>query len=220
MQNDGVVLLHGIFRTHRSMGGLARFFKRNGFAVLNVGYPSTRMAVEDIAAHIHPRIDAFCKRTEGRVHFVGYSMGGLVIRAYLHQFPLEKLGRVVMLGTPNQGSEMADLVKNLWLFKKLYGPAGQQLVTEPTQSTLPEKIDFELGSIAGNFSIDPLTNYIMGGPNDGKVSVESTKLDGMKDHIVISASHTFFPSNRAARKYALQFLKHGAFISPHNDTTH
>jgi pimeloyl-ACP methyl ester carboxylesterase len=212
---DGVVLLHGMFRTHRSMGGMARFFRANGYTVINVGYPSTRMRVEDIAAHIHPKVEAFCAGVSGKVHFVGYSMGGLVIRAYLHRFRVGNLGRVVMLGTPNQGSEMADVVKNLWLFKKLYGPAGQQLVTAPDNLILPSKAHYELGSIAGNFSIDPLTNYIMGGPNDGKVTVESTKLDGMKDHIVISASHAFFPRNRAARDYALRFLKHGTFTSSH-----
>lgn len=72
-------------------------------------------------------------------------------------------------------------------------------------------IDYELGIIAGNFSIAPIPSLIIPGENDGKVSVESTKLSGMRDHVVISASHTFFPSNKEAHKQVLAFLGEGKF---------
>ena len=111
MAKDGVVLLHGIFRTYRSMEKFAAFLKQNHFKILNIDYPSTRHSIESLATLIHPEIAAFAQSISGKVHFVGYSMGGLLIRAYLHRYRPANLGRVVMVGTPNQGSEVADLLR-------------------------------------------------------------------------------------------------------------
>ena len=96
---------------------------------------------------------------------------------------------------------------------KIYGPAGQQLTTDQKKikNLLTDKIDYELGIIAGNFTIDPISSSIIPGNDDGKVSIESTKLKGMKDHIVVSASHTFFPSNKKVKQQTLSFLKNGQF---------
>ena len=207
---DGVVLLHGIFRTHRSMQPLARFLEKHGYKVHNSGYPSTRHSLEDIPSIIAPDIHAFAKGCEGKIHFIGYSMGGLLIRSYLKQYPMERLGRIVMAGTPNGGSEVADFVKNWWVYKKFYGPAGQQLITNHANlQHLFGELNYEVGIIAGNRSIDPLGSYIIGGENDGKVSVESTRLEGMKAHVVIPVSHTFMPTNRKMWELALEFIQQG-----------
>src|ERR1700758_1518490 len=111
MNNDGVVILHGIFRTRRSMAKLTRFLEENGYKTLNLGYPSTRKSIEEIVEHIHPAVQEFSSGIRGKLHFVGYSMGGLVIRRYLYCFRPKNLGRVVMLGAPNHGSEAADFIK-------------------------------------------------------------------------------------------------------------
>ncbi|GHM58930.1 MAG: hypothetical protein sL5_10220 [Candidatus Mesenet longicola] len=166
---------------------------------------------------IHKDISQFASSVTGKVHFVGYSMGGLLIRAYFKKYKPDKLGRVVMIGTPNHGSEVADFLKNFMLYKKLYGPAGQQLITN--QDGFKEifaNTDFELGIIAGNKSIDPISSKLINKPNDGKVSVDSTKLEGAKDHIVLPCNHTFFPSNKQMFKQVLSFLKFGKFIQNHN----
>jgi pimeloyl-ACP methyl ester carboxylesterase len=215
MAQDGVVILHGIFRTHRSMAGLARFLEKNGYRTLNIGYPSTRQAIEHLVDHIHPMIEQFAATLEGgKLHFVGYSMGGLVIRAYLARYRPPSLGRVVMLGTPNQGSAVADFVCNWRLYKKLYGPAGQQLVTKVDSFRhLYGLVDYEVGILAGNRSIDIICSIILGRePHDGKVTVKSTELEGMKDHLVIPANHTYFPSDKRAWKQTLAFLRDGAFL--------
>lgn len=209
---DGVVMLHGIFRTHRSMESFARFLRKNGYEVLNLGYPSTRHPIESLSEMLHPRIAEFAASITGHVHFVGYSMGGLVIRRYLHCHRPSNLGRVVMIGTPNQGSEMADFLQDWKLYRTLFGPAGQQLITD--QRGLTEMfgaIDYELGIIAGNRPIDLISSHIIGKPNDGKVSVESTKLEGMTDHVVVRRSHTFFPTHRETWRKTLAFLRHGKF---------
>jgi triacylglycerol esterase/lipase EstA (alpha/beta hydrolase family) len=139
-------------------------------------------------------------------------MGGLMVRALIKKYAYNNLGKVVQLAPPNQGSEVANFVQNFWPYKKIFGPAGQQLITDQTEiKHLFGDVNFELGIIAGNMTIDPISSAILPGENDGKVSVESTKLKGMKDHIVVSASHTFFPSNKTVQKQVLYFLKHGNF---------
>jgi len=209
---DGIVLLHGIFRTHRNMAKLAQFLADNGFRTLNLSYPSTRKPIENIVEHVHEHIRPFAESLEGKLHFVVFSLGCLVTRAYIHRFRPQNLGRVVMLGPPNQGSEVADALKNWGLYRKLYGPAGQQLVTGLAETDgLFGVVDYELGVIAGNRSIDPISSYIIGKPSDGKVSVESTRVTSMRDHIVIPAVHTFFPQNRTAWRHVLHFLEEGRF---------
>jgi pimeloyl-ACP methyl ester carboxylesterase len=212
VRKDGIVLLHGIFRTHRSMGRLARFLERNGFAVLNLGYPSTKYPIEMLVDIVHPRIENFTESITGQLHFVSYSMGGLLMRAYLCKYRPSHLGRVVMIGTPNKGSEVADFLKSMKLYRWLYGPAGQQLITDQAAfAHCLGKVDYELGVIAGNRPIDPISSRIIGKPNDGKVSIDSTMLEGMKDHIVIPSSHTFFPSNKATWHQVLLFFRNGEF---------
>lgn len=203
---DHVVLLHGIFLTPRSLRPLERFLTQAGYKVLNLGYPSTRQTLEQLPASIHPAIAAL----DGTVHFVGHSMGGLLARHYLAAHPPQNPGRVVMLGTPNQGSEVADYFKDWRLYRRLYGPAGQQLGTRtPCTATLPKGV--ACGIIASDFGIDPISARIIGRPNDGKVSVESTRLDGMTDHITLRAAHSFMPRNAAVKRQVLAFLQSGKF---------
>lgn len=211
--SDKIIILHGIFRTHRSMRGLAKFLEQSGYEVLNLGYPSTKHHIEKLADIIHQEIDHFISKDRGKAHFIGYSMGGLLIRAYLKKYRPENLGRVVMIGVPNKGSEVADFLKSFFLYKKLYGPAGQQLITSQQHfSDMLGVIDFELGCIAGNKSIDPISSRIIGKPNDGKVSLESALLEGAADHIIIPSNHTFFPSNRKMWEETLAFLRGGNFL--------
>ncbi len=210
--DEVVVLLHGIFRTSWSMRGLEKFLKKSGYATLNIGYKSTKYSIEQIIDAIHLHVRPFLEEHSGKVHFVGYSMGGLVARAYIHKYRPQHLGRVVMLGTPNQGSEVADKVASWKFYKWSYGPAGQQLITDQTSfKHIFGAVDYETGILAGNRTIDPIASWIIGKPNDGKVSIDSTKLDGMSDHAVLSVSHTFFPHDRKAWHAVLKFLKDGKF---------
>ncbi|UWM75942.1 alpha/beta hydrolase [Rhizobium sp. WSM4643] len=215
--NDTVLLFHGIARTKKSMAKLAGFLSAHGYRVVNVGYPSTKFSISDLVDIIRPEIDGAAKEAgDGRVHFVGYSMGGLIVRAFLRNYRPANLGRVVMVGTPNSGSQIADFLRNWPLFRKVYGPAGQQLITDQTAMTeLFGTVDYELGIIAGNRTIDPVSSLIIGlrVPNDGKVSVESTRLDGASAHIVIPANHTFLPVNKTMWSETLSFLQDGRFTS-------
>lgn len=213
LKSDGdyVVILHGIGRSGKHMQKLATYLQKDGFDVINLSYPSTTHTIEELAKIINKEISERVAENK-LVHFIGYSMGGLMVRALIHKYNYKNLGKVVQLAPPNQGSEVADFVQNFWPYKKIFGPAGQQLITDQSSvKHLFGEVNYELGIIAGNATIDPISSAIIPGENDGKVAVERTKLDGMKDHIVVSASHTFFPSNKEVQKQTLYFLKNGNF---------
>jgi pimeloyl-ACP methyl ester carboxylesterase len=209
----GVVLLHGIACTSRSLGRLERALQQAGFATLNLGYPSRKKPLDLLAEHIHPAVQDFAEQNNGPLHFVGHSMGGLVARVYVARYRPARLGRVVMLGTPNGGSEVADVLKGLSLYRLFFGPAGLQLTTDldGTLTSLPA-VDYAVGIVAGTRTIHPISStLILPRPNDGRVSVESSKLDGMADHITVKAFHARLPRHRVAINQTIAFLQEGRF---------
>jgi hypothetical protein len=211
---EGVILLHGISRTSSSLRRMQTAIEAAGFATLNLGYASRRKSLEALAEDIHPAISRFAHGIEGSIHFVGHSMGGLLARVYIAKYRPERLGRVVMLGTPNGGSEIADRLKNFFAYRAYFGPAGQQLVTQrnPATHAILPRIDYPVGIIAGNRSVYPIASaLLLPRPNDGRVSVKNTELDGMTDHIVIGASHPWMVRNRLAIEQTIAFLWDGRF---------
>ena len=212
--SEGVVFLHGISRSFRSLIKLQQAVDAAGFATRNIGYPSRDKALSDLVDDIHPAIAPFAEANDGATHFVCHSMGGLLARAYIARYRPARLGRVVMLGTPNGGSEVADRLHDWLLYRLYFGPAGQQLVTvrnAATEALLPA-VDYPVGIIAGNRSLDPITSrFILPGANDGRVTVARTRLDGMADHLVIAASHALMMKNNDAIAQTIAFLKHGRF---------
>jgi pimeloyl-ACP methyl ester carboxylesterase len=212
---DGVVLLHGISRTARSFRKMQTALEGSGFATLNQDYASRRKALEALAEDIHPAIQRFADGIDGSVHFVGHSMGGLLARVYIARYQPKRLGRVVMLGTPNSGSEIADRLKDFGVYRAFFGPAGQQLGTQRDAAieALFAPVDYPVGIIAGDRSIYPITSAFLPKPHDGRVSVENTRLDGMADHIVIRTSHPWLVRHSVAIAQTIAFLKAGKFGS-------
>jgi hypothetical protein len=210
---QGVVLLHGIARTARSMNRLACHLKAAGFATLNIDYPSRSLPLNTLSRGIHGDIAQFADEVEGPIHFVGHSMGGLLIRIYLGMVPPPRSGRVVMLGTPNGGSELADRLQHFALYRAIYGPAGRQLSTagDTCLRALPPP-DYPILIIAGRRALNPVAALSqMPRPHDGMVTVRSTRLDGMTDHIVIAASHTGLTHHPLAIAQTIAFLRDGCF---------
>jgi pimeloyl-ACP methyl ester carboxylesterase len=212
----GVVLLHGIVRTARSLRRMQDALEAAGFATLNLDYQSRAKPLQALVSDIHPSIDQFSHTVEGPLHVVAHSMGGLLARAYLAKHPPRQLGRVLLLGPPNGGSEIADLLKRFRLYRVLFGPAGQQLVTQRDEATRALLVapTYPVGIISGDRSIDPIAAMLLPHPNDGRVAVASTRLEGMADHIVIGTSHPWLVRHPQAIAQTIAFLRDGRFSRP------
>jgi pimeloyl-ACP methyl ester carboxylesterase len=211
----GVVLLHGIAVGSWSLKKLERALSRRGFATLNLGYASRKKPLEALADDIHRPIAEFADELDGPLHFVGHSMGGLLARLYVAKYRPSRLGRVVLLGTPNGGSELADLLEPLSIYRWFFGPAGVQLTTHPETAlaSLPAP-DCPVGIVAGSRSIYPISSlFILPRPNDGRVSVESAKLADMADHTIVRATHAGLTRHPAAIDQTIAFLHAGRFGS-------
>ena len=214
---ERVVLLHGLARTPKHMRPLETALRNNGFEVINIKYPSRKYSIEVLTDKIQLQLSDRLLLKNTPVHMVGYSMGGLLARAWIHRYRPERLGRVVQLAPPNHGSEVADFFKQNWLFRTFYGPAGQQLGTKVNLQLLLGPVDYELGVLAGNRSIDPFSSWLIPGADDGKVSVKSTRVLGMRAHRVLPVSHTFFPRHAEVHRQTVHFLLSGTFDSPQGD---
>lgn len=211
-----VVLLHGIGHSKWNMIGAERALKAQGYETLNISYPSRSHNIAALAGFLKDRL-AQDRVWDGRrkVHFVTHSMGGLVARTYLDsyrtQIPEAQLGRVVMIAPPNGGSEVANMLQNVWPYQWMFGSAGQELTTH-TQSKHRVVPYYDLGIIAGSRGwVYLMGNMSIEGAHDGRVSVEKTRLAGMKDHLVILATHSFISWSAVTHEQVISFLKDGVF---------
>jgi len=210
---DYVILLHGLTRSSRSMKRIEESLSDYGYRVINVDYPSTEHPIEYLADNVLSDVIVRCNTSSGsKINFVTHSLGGIIVRYYLKHHNLTNLGRVVMLSPPNKGSELVDNLKDSYFFKKQHGPAGQQLGTD--EKSVPHNlgpVSFDLGVITGNISFNLISSAILPGPDDGVVSVESAKVEGMSDFIVMPDSHTFIMKNKNVIKQIIHFLENGEF---------
>lgn len=205
-----IVLLHGLARTDASLAIMEQVFMARGYEVVNKRYPSTDQAIPILAEQTVPV--AVDKCTRQPVHFVAHSMGGILIRYWFRIETPKALGRVVMLGPPNQGSELVDRLSAVEVFGLLNGPAGLQLGTGPEgwPRRLPP-VTYPVGVIAGNYTLNPVFSSLIEGPDDGKVSVASTVVAGMTDHLVLPVTHTFMMNNPRVIAETLHFIEFGRF---------
>lgn len=210
-----VILLHGLARSSASMRPMARALEAQGYRVANLDYPSREYPIEVLAPLAVEEGLAQCRaRPVEAIHVVTHSLGGILLRAYLHQHAIPELGRVVMLGPPNRGSEVVDQFAGVPGFEALNGPAGAQLGTGADSVPLRlGRVDFVVGVIAGTESINPILSTAFHGPNDGKVSVSRAKVDGMSDFIALPVAHPFLMRDDTAIRQTVAFLREGRFRS-------
>lgn len=212
--SDCVVLLHGLLRSADSMQPMADALEEAGFETVNIEYPSRHATIEELAGPAVEEGLSGCRAIEGvdTIHFVTHSLGGILLRYYLEEVEIPELGRVVMLGPPNQGSVAADRMGILPGYDWVQGPVGRQL--GKGEDSVPLQLgpaDFEVGIIAGDRTIDPITSSVLPDPDDGKVSVLDTRLEGMTDFIVVNHSHAYLMRQEEPVRLTIRFLETGRF---------
>jgi len=207
-----VILLHGLARTSSSMTVMEERLLEQGYHVINDGYPSRDASIEELAEiAIAPAIQ-ICNDYD-EINFVTHSLGGILVRQYLSRHEIPKLKHVVMLGPPNQGSEVVDKLNKIPGFQFINGDAGLQLGT--SDLSVPNKLgpaNFDVGIIAGTQSINLILSTFIPGVDDGKVSIESTKLEGMNDHLEMATTHTFMMKNKKVLEQVTHYLSNGKFV--------
>jgi triacylglycerol esterase/lipase EstA (alpha/beta hydrolase family) len=216
--DECVVLLHGLARSARSMQTLQRALRARGYQVENIDYPSRKHGIAVLAELAIGDALARCATTQvRRIHFVTHSLGGILVRYYLTHHRIGKLGRVVMLAPPNQGSEVVDRFGTLPGYRWLNGPAGFELGTRHDSIPLQlGAVDYPVGVIAGTRSVNPILSMALPAPDDGKVSLPRAKLAGMRDFLSVPVSHPFIMRNAAVIQQVIRFLETECFDHEHD----
>ena len=204
---DAVVLLHGLWRSVWAMEPMAKYIHQQGYHTINIPYPSFRKPMEQLTELIHDTMTLHGGHR--RIHFVTHSLGGVLARKLLPLLPAEQAGRVVMLAPPNQGSEIVDWASRYKALALSLGPAGMKLSSDAIGETplLPEQTDSAV--IMGKQSAIPFFRNLLDQENDGIVSAERGKIDGMNEFHILETDHTFIASDPRVMKMTLQFLRNG-----------
>jgi triacylglycerol lipase len=207
------VLLHGLARSSSSMRDMAGALEEGGWRVCNIDYPSTTQDIPTLVAQqIRPQLQACVGADPRPVAFVTHSLGGILVRQLHADDPAFAFGRVVMLGPPNGGSEVVDELGDFAPFGWINGPAGLQLGTDA--DSVPRALgatDLDVGVVAGENSINVILSQMIPGDDDGKVSLESARLEGMRDFLVVPVSHPFLMQDDVVIAQTLHYLREGGF---------
>ena len=208
---EAVIVIHGFARRANSMGKLAEHIHREGYEVRNVGYSSIQQSLDEIQADVFEKFNQYIlSNPDKKIHFVGHSLGGLLIRAYLDQKSLKNLGSVVLMGAPNKGSALVDEYEERWFFSWL----GSGLSELGADSEFLKKLKapyYTVGVIAGSRPFSKFFDSSLEGVHDGLVTVESAKLEGMSDFIVINVHHSRMKRDPRVFEQVIHFLKHARF---------
>ena len=195
-----VVLVHGLGRTPLSMVRLARSLRKAGHATELIGYIAALEPFERIRLRVRARLLA--SAAAGTYAAVGHSLGGVLLRAALADFPAEAtLPRLlVTLGTPTRPPRLARLLRNAWLYRRLAGECGQLLANgeflaslhvPPVQST----------AIAGTRGWPNYVGPFGDTPNDGVVALDETTTHVSVEHLRVPAFHTFLMNSSEVQRH-------------------
>ena len=210
ISKEKIVLVHGFGRSTLAMSKFEEFFEQEGYQVYSIVYSSLTQDIDGIKKEFFQKVNKHLDGVDQTVHFVGHSMGGLMIRSYLDQHKVKNLGNVVLLGSPNKGTPLVEFVEDKWYYP-LAGPALKSLSSKGSKflSSLKRPY-YTLGVIAG-YRSGRQGGEIIPGRDDGIVPFESTKVDGMKDFLALAESHYSMRYSFRVMKQVQYFLAHGEF---------
>ena len=208
---DVVVLLHGLWRSRLSMAWPLYKVRAAGFRAVAITYPSRTRPIEGLSSYVAERLP---DPAGGRVHFVTHSLGGLVVRHLAQRRQSDWLGRVVMIGPPNQGSRLARRLAQSRVMRALAGPVGPLLALPPEEiAQVLGPVDFELGVIAGDVRRSVLAGWLAG-PSDGRLLIPETQVEGMTDFVAVPRGHALLMNDPRTIEQTIHFLRHGVFRRP------
>ncbi len=208
-----VILVHGVLRSASSMSKIQNALREKGYHTHSFGYNSRKETIKSISQRLHRDITNIMKQNVESVSFVTHSFGTLIVRHYLANHELKKKGRFVMIAPPNKGSQWARILSRLSLYNWALGVAGEKV--QDVEKSIPKIMappPLEFGVISGGsktrFGINPL----LPGDDDGTVTVEETKLEGMKDFIQIRGQHSLLLVQKSVIDNVIAFLEEGKFL--------
>ncbi len=221
MDKEIIIILHGLKKGPRHMKRMARLLEKEGFEVLNLAYASTKFSLKELSKKIFLEIKHLVGEEKVKIHFVGYSLGGILSRMILHENEIPNLGRVVLLGTPNAGSKIVDKIGGNFVYSLIFGPAAEEIseknMSLKSHDLFGERMDFEIGVLAGTGVRSFLASFLLESKeHDGRVAVENTKFPGMTDHLVMKSNHCFMPYRKKFVNQTVHFLRYGKFYHEEN----
>jgi len=209
-KNIPVVIIHGILSNSLIMKPLENKFQDAGYKTYNYGYHSTRENIHQLGIDFSKWLNE--NIPSKKFYLVSHSMGNLVGREMENYDSTLKIIRWVMIAPPNHGSEYADTLDNIFLYKWITKIPGQELLTtsDAHYKLLPSP-DCEFGIIAGGKKNDKGYNPLIDADNDGEVRVDETYLKGAKDFIILEHAHTPMLFYKDTFQQCLYFIKNGCF---------
>lgn len=212
-RGECVVLLHGMWRSALAMKPLQWYLEDLGYAAVNESYPSLSYSIVELAEMAAGGGAEQCRqRGFERIHFVTHSLGGILVRQYARGRDIKGLERVVMLGPPNQGSQVADYYSSFEALEPVRPQVLEDLRTEGSFMGGLGPVDFDLGVIAGTVNRRPVVPGFPSEIGDGTVSVAETIVPGMMDFLTMPTTHTFMIWNTDVMDQVAHFLQNGEFL--------
>lgn len=208
-----VILLHGVMRSPASMGKIESALREKGFFTVNFAYSSRHEPVKVVTKRLHREVTKLAERDIESISFVTHSFGTIVVRYYLAHHTVKKLGRFVMIAPPNKGSEWARILGRLSLYHWAMGVAG--LKVQDVEKSIPKIMappPCDFGVIAGGTGTRVGINPLLRGDDDGTVTVDETKLEGMKDFVQVRGQHSMLLVQKKVSDNVISFLEVGKFI--------
>ena len=211
--NDFVIILHGLRGKSASFVKLEQALLEQGLNVCRIDYPSKNGTIQALADNAIAEAISRCERANSdTLFFIAHSMGAILVRYFLQEHHVHNLGSVVLLSPPNHGIELIDTFDGCRLFRQFNGPAGMQMgAREDGFIQDLKKPDYAVGVIMSKKSINPIASAFIPGKDDGRVSIESAKLDGMTDFVLVNSNHQVVMKKQETIDHIISFIQTGRF---------
>jgi len=205
-QRELVLLVHGLWMRGVVFALLGRRLRACGFEPAMFSYPSVSQTLAENARRLERAVASY---PASRVHFVGHSLGGLVVLNLLARAPQIPVGRIVLLGSPCNGCSAADQLGRTRAGRMIVGQALPQWQAKDAAAVAAR---VQVGAIAGTQRLGVGTLLVtLPAPNDGVVTVDETRVPGLADHVVLPVTHSGMIVSARVAHQVCSFLTHGRF---------